>query len=232
MSEAKLPKTKTFRVVIAGAAYDEPRIRHNQQGDAEVIFVRESAVRAEEIELVPREAHRLQELGAVVPASQPRSYDEMDDAELAAEAQARAIVVRSSSAAPDQPLRQDFLTALRTFDAGQVEGVGVGTIPGGLTLGGAARANFGETLSGDPQPIGTEPEVTVAGAEDAGVATRLSSAQLAQHITDEGLNASETVDLAGVDPVLAAKVLEAEGIAQGGDPRVTVEKPLQKIIDG
>lgn len=225
--EVKLPKTEKFRVVIAGAAYDSPRIRHDEQGKGEVIYVRESAVRAEEIELVPREAKRLQDLGAVVPASEPRSYDEMDDAELAAETKARGLVVTSSSADPDQPLRQDFVAALQTFDAGQTAGVGVSTVPGGLAIGGVT-APFNE---GDfAQEVGTPPEETAPA--DGGVASRLTSAQLAQHITDEKLNASDTVDLAGGDPALAAKVLEAEGIAQGGDPRATVEGPLQKTIDG
>lgn len=54
-------------------------------------------------------------------------------------------------------------------------------------------------------------------------------ATLAAFIDSAKLNATATVALAGDSPELAAKVLEAEKVASGGDPRSTVEKPLRKL---
>jgi hypothetical protein len=55
---------------------------------------------------------------------------------------------------------------------------------------------------------------------------------IASHIESESLNASDTVALAGDDPVLAQKVLDAENAAHGGDGRTTVVSKLEKLAEG
>lgn len=62
------------------------------------------------------------------------------------------------------------------------------------------------------------PEVGSASVED-----------LAKYITAARLTGPQTVELAADDPVLAAKVLEAEDLAHGGDGRGNVKEPLAKI---
>lgn len=57
------------------------------------------------------------------------------------------------------------------------------------------------------------------------------TAALSQFILEQKLNAADTVALADGDPEKATFVLEAEKAAHGQDPRATVEKPLQKLID-
>jgi hypothetical protein len=217
--EVQLPETAPYRVRIGAAVYDKAVAAYNDRGEGEVRFVRDYGRRGETIELVPREAARLEALDAVVPADEPLNYDEMDDAQLAAEAKQRGLVVSSSSADPNLPLRTDFINALLTYDQGGAEAVGVSSSSGGLI-------GNGLPLEAD----GTPTEQTV-GTVPAGAASDSVEA-LAARIDEEKLTASETVDLAGDDPALAAQVLEAERLAQGGDPRATVEKPLQKIIDG
>jgi len=54
--------------------------------------------------------------------------------------------------------------------------------------------------------------------------------ELAQHIETNHPNVDETVALAKGDPEAAKRVLEAEGIATGGDPRAGVSKGLAAII--
>src|SRR4051794_25093756 len=98
--EVQLPETAPYRVRIGAAVYDKPTAFYDASGKGEVRYVRDYGRRGETIELVPREANRLADLGAVVPADEPLNYDEMDDATLAAEAKARGLVVASSSADP------------------------------------------------------------------------------------------------------------------------------------
>lgn len=57
------------------------------------------------------------------------------------------------------------------------------------------------------------------------------TAALSQFILEQKLNAADTVALAEGDPDRAVFVLEAEKAAHGQDPRATVEKPLNKLIE-
>lgn len=219
MAEVSLPDTQEYRVVVVGVLYQEPRIDHDLEGNARVIYVTQTAPRGAVVGLVPREAKRLQDLDAVRPADSPKGYDELDDEQAKAAAAARGLVVRSSGADADQPLREDYITALHNADLASDEaaGVGVGTTPGGiLAVGpdGATRVDVPESA---------------AAAFDPNTAT---VEQLSAHITDGKLNAADTVDLAAGDPTIARRVLDAEKAAQGGDSRATVTGPLQKIIDG
>lgn len=229
--KVKLPDTEQYRVVIAAAAFDSPRVTYDTEGTAKVIYVRDFGLRGGLVDLIPREAKRLTELEtgpAVRLATEPRTYDELSDDELRTEAEARAVQVVSGGADPDRPRREDYINALITFDQGTMVVHGAGTVPGGIATspGGAAVATRVDeaTLA----PIGTTGPV---GGGESPLAD-LSTAALAERIKGDKLNASDTVAIAGNDPALARKVLAAEESAQGGDPRATVEGPLQKIIDG
>lgn len=213
---AKLPDTGRYRVVIAGARYDAPRIDHDLEGKARVIYTSEFALRGQEIDLVPREARRLGELGAIRPADSEREYDELGDDELAAQATLRGVPVRSSGADADKPLREDFINALVTYDRGAGDAVGVGTQPGGIVSQSAAGVQRLPDEAVAPSP-----------ADDP---ASLTAPQIREQIDAEVLTAPQTIDLAQDDPALAGRVLEAERLS--GDPRASVEKGLQKIIDG
>lgn len=56
--------------------------------------------------------------------------------------------------------------------------------------------------------------------------------KLAEHLTTAKLTVDDTVALAGSDPAQAQRVLEAEHVASGQNPRAGVVSKLQKIIDG
>lgn len=118
-TKAKLPATKSYRVSIAGAMYASPQITTDFEGNETVVYVQRLGVNREEIELTDREAHRLTELGAVLPADQPLSYDEMNDKELDAAVKDAGVSVVSSGADQDQPTRADKVTALQTYDQGR-----------------------------------------------------------------------------------------------------------------
>jgi hypothetical protein len=229
-AEAKLPDTEEYRVVIAAAAYERPAITHDAEGTAKVIYVRDFGLRGSPVSLVAREAKRLTELDtgpAVRLATEPRSYDELDDKELGAEADARGLHVVSGGADPDQPRREDYINALVTFDQGTMVVHGAGTVSGGIATssseGVVSRIDegTGETISTSFPP----------GPGEVALAD-LHTDALADRIKGEKLNASDTVAIANGDPALARKVLAAEQSAQGGDGRQTVVEPLQKIIDG
>lgn len=218
--EVKVPDTQDFRVVVVGVLYDSPRLDHDLEGNPKVIYVRQTAGRGQVIGLVPREAKRLGDLSAVRPAEDPKGYDELDDAEAKSAAAARGLVVRSSGADADQPLREDFITALVNADRSELTGVGVGTTPGGIMAASASGATRVDVPT--PPPPGDEP-LDVLGAPGEHVMA---------HIHDGNLNAADTVALADGDPEKAKKVLAAETALRSGDPRATVEGPLQKIIEG
>jgi hypothetical protein len=97
---------------------------------------------------------------------------------------------------------------------------------------------------GFPEPIPVEtpqaPLADRAGLEPIGQDGSLEAARragsgdvegVAEFITAEKPNAQDTVALAGDDPGRARVVYDAENAAHGGDGRVTVLEPLQKIID-
>lgn len=215
--EVKLPDTEPYRVVIGMAAYQKPTASYDFEGNGSVVYPTEYGRRGEVIDLIPREAARLQQdhIRAVVPADQPLTYAEMGDEQLARETAALGLTVPSSSADPDRPLRTDFINVLEAYERGETAGVGVSSVPGGIAVGGA------NVTPGVAQAVGSDSEIDVAGS---------SVEDIAAYLEAEKPNAAETVALAGDDPELAQKVLDAEKAAQGGDPRVTVQEPLQKII--
>jgi hypothetical protein len=210
IGDLTLPATKPHRVVGVGATYYEPVKSVGPDGKPAVILTYRMASRGECVELTEDQAERLIDLGAAKPWDEPLSYDEMDDAGLRAAASQRGVAVTSSGADPDQPLRQDYVAALTAYDLGQDAAVlGASTVPGGVVSIGAASVPEGDGYSAQGR----------------------SATEVSQWIESEKPNAADTVAAAGNDPATAAVVLEAESAATGGDPRASVEKPLQKIID-
>lgn len=93
-----------------------------------------------------------------------------------------------------------------------------------------------ETLEIRPPVAPLEPE---SGRDGGGEMDNLDlsdmdSAEIAEIIESRELNVRDTVKLAGDDPALAEKVLDAEGIVasnKGGEMRSGVDKGLQAVID-
>jgi hypothetical protein len=89
----------------------------------------------------------------------------------------------------------------------------------------------GDTGAEDAQPVPGAGE----GGEEAGPGFDARGASLddaQEWLREERPNAGDTVAAANGDPEAAETLLEAERLVRGGDPRATVEEPLQKIIDG
>lgn len=92
---------------------------------------------------------------------------------------------------------------------------------------GALRSHAPDAES-EPEPEAAEepdPEEPTPDPDPAA----LSVEALAAKIESEGLNAPETVALAGEDPARAQAVIDAEQLSHGGDGRATVLKPLAKL---
>lgn len=212
LGDLTLPPTEPYRVVGVGATYFEPVATVGGDGKPTVVLSYRVGGRGEKVELTADQAQRLQDLGAVKPWDDPLSYDEMDDDALRSTAASRGVLVPSSGADSDKPLRTDFINALNSYDLGQDAAVvGVTTVPGGVV-------NLGTADLGD------------AGGSYSAVGR--SATEVTSWIESEKPNAGDTVAAAEGDPDAAAVVLEAENTATGQDPRKSVEKQLQAIIDG
>jgi hypothetical protein len=122
-----------------------------------------------------------------------------------------------------------------------------------------APAPVGEPVSVSPPPVGippageyvtgntgapdTEPSTVISGGTindrpldapggtTAFVVGDKSVTEVADRLRSESPNATATVAAAGDDPGAAETLLEAERLVRDGDPRATVEKPLQAIIE-
>ena len=81
--------------------------------------------------------------------------------------------------------------------------------------------------------MGTEPEQQALeageGGSDESNFTEWGEHELAEYIRENRPNEDETVAMAEEDPDTARRLLEAENIATGGDPRSGVVKRLNKI---
>jgi hypothetical protein len=222
LDDVQLPATEPYRVVIACATYNEHVAVYNEAGEAVARPRYAWGLRGEVINLTKGDAHRLLDLNAVRPADEPKGYEEMDDDELRTLVRARGVSVRSSGADADRPLRTDYIASLQAFDIGNdvavtgSTGTGGGTTPGGVEI----HTNQGESPRG------------VQGTSAAEFDARGKSVQeVVAWLQAEKPNAQATVAAAHDDPDAASTVLDAEVTASGDDPRATVEKPLQKIID-
>jgi hypothetical protein len=253
-----LPDTKKYRVTGLGAVYSAPTEIIGPDGVPRVAYVTHLATRAQVVDLVAGEARRLSALNAVRPAGEPPTYDEMDEAQLAVLATSRGVAVRSSSADPDRPLREDYINALFTHDLGSDDAVlrGVGTVPGGVITPESGAGTPEVLIDGvHPNPpteqadsVDTSPADEAAGrigltsqqaADQAtgrsggGVfdARGKSATELSDWISSEKPNAPATIAAAHDDPATARTLIEAEQAAQGGDGRSTVVDKLAVIAD-
>lgn len=174
----------------------------------------------------PGEIERLESLGMLMPEG-----GEIDDVRALEEAVTRALnpldVIRETptptmSVSPP-PLGATPLGEFTTGDTGIDPADQPDPLPTGTIVTTSPGVNA-EQEALDAQRAGTNlPRTDAPDPEDTGA--------LAEFIANEKLNAGDTVALAEGDPDRAALVLEAERNATGGDPRKTVEEPLQKIID-
>jgi hypothetical protein len=212
LGDLTFPDTQPYRVLGVGATYYAPVATVGGDGKPTVVLSYRVGARGEQIDLTADQAERLEGLGAVKPWDDPLSYDEMDDDALRSAAASRGVLVPSSGADSDKPLRTDFINALNSYDLGQDAAVvGVTTVPGGVVnLGAADLGDAGGSYS----------------------ARGRSATEVTSWIESEKPNAGDTVAAAGGDPETAKVVLEAENTATGQDPRKSVEKQLQAIIDG
>jgi hypothetical protein len=206
-----MPDTKPYRVLGVGAVYFEPVATIGSDGKPTVVHVNRLGSHGQIIDLVSFEARRLLDLGAVKEVDEPKSYDEMDGDELSSLTRSRGLTVRGSGVDEGLPLREDYINVLTAHDAGSDATV-MGVATAASTPGGV------EILGTHPSSASSVPDVS-------------DTAALAKYISDEKLNASDTVALAEGDPDRAVFVLEAEKTAHSGDPRATVEKPLERLIE-
>lgn len=56
--------------------------------------------------------------------------------------------------------------------------------------------------------------------------------QLSEWIREERPTVDETVEAAGGNPIVAQRLIEAEGIATGGEPRTTLVAKLEAVVEG
>lgn len=110
----------------------------------------------------------------------------------------------------------------RLADAADPLSVASGGAEGAVAPEPPAMPEFLGGTEGGGQP----PEDPLEGAPDV---ASVSVADLAAFIAERDLNVGETVSLAGGDPALAGKVLEADKIASGGEGRKTVREPLEQL---
>lgn len=167
--------------------------------------VSRTAFRGQEVDLPQREFDRLKALGAI----------ESD------QSTAQAVIARA-------------LNPLDVVPAPTAEPVVVSPPPLG-----AAPAGDASLVEGDQGTADLQPPTTVAGDAGAGITTTAtgysaegrSVTEVADWLRTESPNAPATVAAAGGDAETAETVLEAERLVRDGDPRSTVEQPLQRIID-
>lgn len=118
MPDIKIPAKKPFRVVFSAASYIDPTEGLGPDGQATVLQVYKVGRQGETIELTDAQAARLQDLGAVKPADEPLSYNEMNTKQLKALADERSVQVQGSGA-NGAVLDQDIVNALTVYDQGQ-----------------------------------------------------------------------------------------------------------------
>lgn len=258
LDSIELPATEPYRVVGVGATYLDARVAIGGDGKPTVVYATLVAPGRQIVQLNEHEARRLSALGAVKPAGDPPTYDEMGEEQLAILATSRGVTVRSTSADPDKPLREDYINALAIHDIGSDDAVlkGVGTAPGGVITpesGGGTPQVLVDGVHPNPpteqaDSVDTSPADEAAGRigltsqQSADQATGRSSGgvfdargksatELSDWISSEKPNASATVAAAYDDPATARTLIEAENAAQGGDGRSTVTDKLSTIAD-
>lgn len=187
-----------------------------QRGDETVTGMASKSRGATITDFAPGEEERLDSLGALVPKGYETDPAKMEEALL--------------DAALKRALNSLDVTA---EDFGQPPSVSA------PPLGQPPRGTFTQGDTGVSPEDASPPEFSAGTPASTSDGTLVRSdapdvedtAALAEFIKSERLTAPETVALAEDDPERAQYVLDAERAAHGQDPRATVEKPLQKIIE-
>jgi hypothetical protein len=246
--ELQLPETKLYRVRGVGATFVKPRKTVGGDGKPTVTYVADLAPGGAIVDLIAPEAERLQALGAVVPAEAPKGYDELGRPELEILATQRGVTVRSTGADPQNPLDEDYRTALALFDLGSDSAlVGAASNPGGVVTmsdqgvspvlvdgvhPSPATEQDAEThavTESDFLPSSRRPDTLGGSVFDA---RGKSAAEVSEWISSERPNAETTVAAAHNDPDAARVLVEAENAAHENDGRSTVVARLKRIADG
>jgi hypothetical protein len=220
LDDVELPPTTPYRVAMLGATYYEAEAVYGPTGPT-IAHVGKLAKRGEVIMLDEPQARRLLDLEAVKATDEPRSYEEMHEPELARIAKARGITVPSSSQDAAQPLRDDYINALTSYDAGvasiapaQVGGQAVPApvpvpeqnVPAGVPTAPTPEADGGPKPEADEFDALTGADLTAA-AETAGVDVKTGGSRANGSLTaDEvraALRAKRDAPAAPVDPVVA-----------------------------
>lgn len=213
-----LPDTQQYRVTALGARYNEPELGYDPNtGDERVVFVSKLATRGQKINLVEGQAKRLLGLGVIADVDAPLTYDEMSDDQLATESNRRGLTLRGQGL-NGEPIREDYINALNNSDRGAV--IAASDPSGVVSVTSQADVSSG---SGGQVPIA-----------EGGQSSQYDVQALSEQIKGgdgKALTVDETVALAGDDPAAARAVLEAESVANGGDPRKGVTDKLQPIAD-
>lgn len=166
----------------------------------------------DEVELLPSEEERLEALGALEPKDERRSSELQDPTG----AISRALNPSDNVGEGGALTRTAPIT---------VSPPSLGVPPEGGLL-------TGDTGTEDVQP---PPGADVDGAAGGGAgefdARGKDLDEVQEWLRSERPTAPQVVSAAGDDPEAAETLLEAERLVRGGDPRATVEKPLQSIID-
>lgn len=182
-----------------------------------------TAQRGEKISVTEAEAQRLEDLGAVVDLGREADADASRQAALdryrADRGDQEAVAAVARAVAPTDPI-VDVTTPQPSVSPPPLGVAPTGSVTTGDTGGPDTPPAAGaDTSGGIVRADAPDPETASAG-------------EIAEWISTESPNVDDTVSLASGDSDLAAKVLEAENIATGGDPRKGVESKLAPLADG
>jgi hypothetical protein len=222
MAETKTPELVKRVVTALFATYTT--VRADLVGNPREVVL--TADRGELIELPQIEADRLEALDAVAP----EGVAVHDDAAR----RAALLDAYRAERGDSEALERALARAVNPLDVQQpatsvqqsVTSPGLGAAPVGTVV-------TGDTGAADDQPpADTTPEGgTGAVRADAPDVRAIEVGGLAEWIKSERPNGDDTVALAEGDAELAAKVLEAERVATGNDPRKGVERKLTALAD-
>jgi hypothetical protein len=232
MTPTEAPELEARIVTALYATYQA--VQEDVAGNKTVVV--RTAQRGESIDLAPSEVARLEALGAIAgPGEDGATAEARREAALEQYRAERgdAEAVQAAVARALNPL--DTVTDV-TSPPVSVSPPSLGATPRGDVV-------TGDTGGPDSPPVVTDETGAVGGVvrapegggvggvvrADAPDVASSSVAELSAWISEESPNGSDTVALAEGDPELAAKVLEAERAATGGDPRKGVERKLTAL---
>jgi hypothetical protein len=225
MTDTTTEKTTSRRQVAGVSVTYYDLVTDLADNKAQVV---KTAARGEFVNLYPSEEARLDDLFMLVPKGREIEGDPVavrDGVNRAIAGNARAVIERALN-----PLDVAFPPASVLPPSVSPPPGGVPPV-GDMTTGDTGAPDI--TATGGPSTSGaglpqSDATPIVGEAPDAAIA---DVGEIAAHIEAESPNTDDTVALAKGDPTLAPKVLEAESIATGGDPRKGVKDALTKLAE-